>query len=125
MNNQEVKDLVIYILQQSGVKIPVELKYDLSGLEEPEKMKEFLEITDGDLEKAIYVSKEGERGGDHQYFDLVFAINLRGEPVCVPVPVLRKMLNKGIWADGCKALMTGEIYEFIYAYYYANRSLPF
>lgn len=125
MNEFDIKKIVHEELKKCGIRIPVEETFDYSGLEEPDKCKKFVKLTSGIWRWAIYVQKNGERYGDKQYFDLLFVVDEKGEPVCMPVPIARKLFNEEIKPDYCIHVMPGYIYEYIYKAYYEERELPF
>jgi hypothetical protein len=124
MENFMTKAEVIELLESAGVKIPLEKKFDLTGVEKPEIVMEFIRLTDGDWRNAIYVSKQGSRYDDPFYFDLLYAIHESGRPVCIPVPIARKVFNdlelREIGHD--IPVISGSMYERIYAAYYKRRS---
>jgi hypothetical protein len=114
---------IIEILRASGVNVPVEQEFDLSGIEKPEIVREFIRLTGGDWKKSIYISKNGGPR-DLWHYDLLFAIHESGRPVCIPVPIARKIFNN---FSPCKVVGTipvipGDLYERIYAAYYKRRS---
>lgn len=125
MDRKEIEKIVFDVLERCGFIIPVEAKFDYSCTEEPEKAKEFVRLTKGNWRNAIYVRKEGERYGDSQYFDLLCAVNEKGEPICIPVPIARELFNEPINGMSCMGWMTGSAYEAIYKRYYEKRNLPF
>jgi hypothetical protein len=125
MDKKQIEQIIFETLEKCGVRVPVEAKFDYSGLEQPAKAMEFIRLTQGELSNAIYVSKIGGRDGDSQYFDLLFAVNEQGEPVCIPVPIARKLFNNLIDAFECKGTMSGRVYETIYRHYYQQSQLPF
>jgi hypothetical protein len=125
MDKKQIEQIIFETLEKCGVRVPVEAKFDYSGLEQPAKAMEFIRLTQGELSNAIYVSKIGGRDGDSQYFDLLFAVNEQGEPVCIPVPIARKLFNNLIDASECKGTMSGRVYETIYRHYYQQSQLPF
>ena len=125
MDRKAIEQIIYEILKKCGVRVPVEAKFDYSECEQPAKAMEFVRLTDGDWRNAIYVSKDGERQGDRQYFDLLYIPNENGEPICIPVPVARKLFNQPINAFYCKCTIQGHIYETIYRHYYQKSQLPF
>ena len=125
MDRKAIEQIIYEILKKCGVRVPVEAKFDYSECEQPAKAMEFVRLTDGDWRNAIYVSKDGERQGDRQYFDLLYIPNENGEPICIPVPVARKLFNQPINAFYCKCTIPGHIYETIYRHYYQKSQLPF
>lgn len=127
MTLQEYRKIVHEELEKCGVKIPIELKFDLSiivGTENVAKTKRFLQLCDGNYLNSMYVKKSGERCGDTQYFDLLFCVDERGYPVCIPVPIARKLFGREIQITYMGQL-TGGQYEYIYRAYYNQDELPF
>ena len=125
MDRKVIEQIIYETLKKCGVKVPVEAKFDYSECEEPAKAKEFVRLTNGDWRNAIYVSKDGEKLGDRQYFDLLYIPNENGEPICIPVPVARKLFNQPINAGYCNCTIPGHVYETIYRHYYEKSQLPF
>ena len=125
MDRKDIEQIIYETLKKCGVRVPVEAKFDYSECEQPAKAMEFVRLTNGDWRNAIYVSKYGERYGDVQYFDLLYIPNENGEPVCIPVPVARKLFNQPINAFYCECTIPGRIYETIYRHYYLKSQLPF
>jgi hypothetical protein len=125
MDRKAIEQIIYETLEKCGVRVPVEAKFDYSECEQPAKAMEFVRLTDGDWRNAIYVSKDGERRGDAQYFDLLYIPNENGEPICIPVPVARKLFNQPIGAYPCKWTIPGHVYETIYRHYYQQSQLPF
>jgi len=119
MDRKNIEQIIYETLKKCGVRVPVEAKFDYSECEQPAKAMEFVRLTNGDWRNAIYVSKNGgEKRGDAQYFDLLYIPNESGEPVCIPVPVARKLFNQPINAFYCNCTIPGRVYETIYKHYY-------
>lgn len=125
MDKKQIEQIVFETLEKCGVRVPVEAKFDYSECEQSAKAMEFVRLTDGDWRNAIYVSKDGERWDDAQYFDLLYIPNENGEPICIPVPIARKLFNQPIGAYSCKGTILGHVYETIYRHYYQQSQLPF
>jgi hypothetical protein len=127
MTLQKYRKIIHEDLEKCGVKIPVELKFDLSiisGAENIAKTKKFLQLCNGDYRNSMYVKKCGERNGDYRYFDLLFCVDKNGWPVCIPVPVARKLFNCDI-TNTYRAQITGGQYEYIYKAFYNKDELPY
>ena len=126
MDRKDIEKIIYETLKKCGVRVPVEAKFDYSECEQPAKAMEFVRLINGDWRNAIYVSKNGgEKRGDTQYFDLLYTPNENGEPICIPVPVARKLFNQSINAFYCKYTIPGHVYETIYRHYYEKSQLPF
>lgn len=129
MSISEIRKIVHAELEAAGVPVPVELKFDytfISGAENVAKTKKFIKLCDGKVSNTLYVSKMGERCGDYQYFDLLFVADEKGRPVCIPVPLARKLFGQEIKTNHCCGALTGGVYEYIYkAYYESKDELPF
>ena len=126
MDKKQIEQIIFETLEKCGVRVPVEAKFDYSECEKPDKCMEFIRLTQGDCRNAIYVGKGGMRDGDSRYYDLLFAPNEAGEPVCIPVPIARKLFNTRYISEvGCGGYMTGRVYEAVYRHYYEQRQLPF
>ena len=125
MNKFDIEKIVWEQLEKCGIKIPVEEKFDYSQVEEKDKCKNFIRLTNGNWTNAIYIKKNGQRYGDEQYFDLLFVINEEGEPICVPVPIARKLFKEDIVPTYCRETISGVLYEYIYRNYYEKISMPF
>jgi hypothetical protein len=130
MTIQDLKKIIHEEMEKAGIKVPVEEKFDYSciqGEENVRKTREFIRLCDGKLCNTTYVSKPGARDGDYHYFDLLFVVNEKGYPICLPVPLARKLFNVGmIQSPDCRSVIQGTLYEYIYKLYYEwKRGLPF
>jgi len=118
MLKPEVREIIFEILEDIGISVPIEKKFDLSECSQKEKVKEFLKITQGDYRNSIYVVKPGSRD-DSYYYDLLFCVNSDGDPICIPVPIARKLFNTPhIESTHCKGIIPGSIYEYIFKHHY-------
>jgi hypothetical protein len=124
-NNFEIRRLIQDELEKCGVVVPVEEKFDYSGFDKPDLMKQFIKLCNGNWRHTIYVKKYGQRYDDEQYFDLLFVVNDFGHPICIPVPLARKLFNEEIGSAFCLDMIKGYTYELIYKYYYTAQDLPF
>ena len=130
MSISDVRKIVHAELEAAGIHVPVELKFDysfISGAENVAKTKRFIKLCDGDYRNSIYVQKLGERYGDEDYFDLLFVVDEKGRPICIPVPLARKLFGCEIKSTWMGQLSRGQ-YEYIYKAYYENKNdndLPF
>lgn len=124
-DNFKLRRLIQDELEKCGIRVPIEEKFDYSQFDKPEILKKFVKLCYGDWRHAIYIKKNGERYGDNQYFDLLFQVDKNSYPICIPVPIARKLFNEEISANSCVDTMKGSTYEKIYRYYYENRELPF
>jgi hypothetical protein len=124
-NNFELRRLIQNELEKCGVKVPAEEKFDYSGFDKPDLLRNFIKICNGYWKNSIYVRKYGQRYEDTQYFDLLFVVNEFGHPNCIPIPIARKLFNEEIVPEDCLHIMSGSIYEYIYKVYYVNEDLPF
>jgi len=123
----EYRKVIHEELEKCGIKIPVELKFDLSiieGTENVAKTKQFLKLCNGDYRNSVYVKKFGERDGDDRYFDLLFCVGEDGTPVCIPIPIARRLFDCKIESTYFGQI-TGVQYEYIYKAFYNNTELPF
>jgi hypothetical protein len=126
MTLQEYRKIIHEELEKCGVKIPVELKFDLTWVkaEYLPKTKEFLRLCSGDYRNSVYVRKSGERNGDDRYFDLLFCVDKNGWPVCIPVPMARKLFGCDIKSTYFGQITSGQ-YEYIYKTFYSQDELPY
>jgi hypothetical protein len=127
MTLQEYRKIIHEELEKCGVKIPIELKFDLSiisGAENVAKTKRFLQLCNGDYRNSMYVKKIGERYSDDRYFDLLFCVDEKGYPVCIPVPLARKLFGCDIKSTYFGQI-TGGQYEYIYKTFYSQDELPY
>lgn len=126
MDRKQIEQIIFETLEKCGVEIPAEAKFDYSECEKPDKAMEFIRLIQGDLRNAIYIEKGGIEENDSQYYDLLFVLNKDGEPICIPVPVARKLFNTRYISEvGCGGCMTGQTYETVYRHYYEQRQVPF
>lgn len=123
----EYRKVIYEELEKCGIKVPVELKFDYSCIEGTEnlaKTKKFIKLCNGDYRNSMYVKKYGERYGDDRYFDLLFCVDEKGYPVCIPVPIARKLFSCDI-TNTFMGQITGGQYEYIYRAYYIEEKIPF
>lgn len=126
----EYRKIVHEELEKCGVSVPVELKFDYSciqGAENVEKTKKFVKLCNGNWRNAIYVTKNGERYGDYQFFDLLFVVDENDAPICLPVPLARVLFSESdINPVCCHDVIKGMTYEYIYRKFYNSKDeLPF
>lgn len=126
MTINDVRKIVHAELEAAGIQVPIELKFDYSFITNTdfvEKTKKFIKICNGDLRNCIYVSKVGTRYDDLHYFDLLFVVDESGDPICLPIPLARRLFNVGsIQSYQVKGVIQGEVYEHIYRHYYNYRN---
>jgi hypothetical protein len=120
----EIKKLIHEELERCGVKVPVEEKFDYSFTGNPDKCKKFVRLVQGDWKRAIYVKKSSNDYHTADYYDLLFAVDTDGAPVCIPVPIANRLFGF-INPMECRTIMTGAVYEDIYRKYYESGQLPF
>jgi len=127
MDKSEIIKLIDERLKLCGIQIPIEETFDYTGVGMVDKCKLFVKLVQGDWRKAIYVRKKNDKPWlSDDYYDLLFAVDEDGAPICIPVPVARKLWNiSSINANECRSCMTGSVYEDIYRKYYEQAKFPF
>lgn len=126
MDEKAIKKLIHEELAKCGIVIPVEETFDYTNVTDPNKSKEFVRLVNGHWRNGIYVKKTCSHDELPQnYYDLVFAVNESGIPVCIPVPVAERLWQEEIMPQMCRGIITDWVYENIYKIYYEKRELPY
>jgi len=126
MDEKAIKKLIHEELAKCGIVMPVEETFDYTNTTESNKSKQFVKLVNGHWYNGIYVKKTCSGGNlPENYYDLIFAVNESGIPVCMPVPVAEKLWQEEIIPYKCRSIITGSVYESIYRLYYEKNKIPF
>jgi len=136
MNTYSEEDFKIVKLIQEQLKkynihVPVEETFNYIGIQEVEKVKLFIRETKGNIYNSCYVkSPSNKNGPPYDYYDLLFIVH-NGRPICVPVPIIRKLFNLDHIDSECfRNSISKSMYEHIFDFYYKykkpqDEELPF
>jgi hypothetical protein len=126
MNKEFVKKLIHEELAKCGIVMPIEETFDYTNIDQPEKTKQFVKLVHGQWQNGIYVKKTCSNDClPGNYYDLLFTVAESGIPICLPVPVAERLWHENVIPGQCRSIITGQVYESIYRFYYEKNEIPF
>jgi hypothetical protein len=125
MEKSDIIKLIDERLKLCNIQVPIEETFDYSNCGDEVKCKLFVKLVDGNWKNGIYVIKISNPHVPPNHYDLLFAINTDGCPICIPVPIAGKLFGTKINPMECRGMISGGVYESIYRKYYEDGKLPF